>query len=137
MDTLAGLSLPMVRVGTGLTLVVLAIHAKLLNPSLALSFLDAYDLNFMKLLGFTSFTNLHFALAAGVAELTFGLLLISGIATRFVTGVLGLFFLSTTVVFGPMEVLGHLPLFAIVILLILRGSGSFRLPLWTRPAPAM
>lgn len=121
------LPLPIIRIGVGLTLVVLAVHNKLLNANLSLTFLDEHNVNFMPYLGFAGFTDLHFALAAGVSELTIGLLLVFGIATRFVTAVLSMFFIGTLVVLGPAELMGHLPLFGIALLLIIRGSGSYRL----------
>ncbi len=126
-ERLTHLSLPIIRIGVGLTLVILAIHNKLLNPGLVLAFLDEFNLNFMPYLGFTEFTNLHFAFAAGVAELTIGLLILFGVATRFVTVVLSIFFFITLFVIGPIELIGHLPLIGIAVLLILRGGGQYRL----------
>lgn len=121
------LPLPIVRVGVGLTLIVLAIHNKLIDPNMALTFLDEHDLNFMADLGFTGFTNLHFVLAAGVAELTLGILLVAGVATRFVAAALIGFFLSTLIILGPIELFGHLTLMGIAFLLVRHGSGSYRL----------
>lgn len=121
------LPLPIIRIGVGLTLVVLAIHNKLLNPGLTLAFLDERNLNFMPYLGFTEFTNLHFTFAAGVAELTIGFLILFGVATRFVTAVLSTFFIITLFVIGPIELIGHAPLIGIAVLLILRGGGQYRL----------
>ena len=126
-EALARLPLPVMRIGVGLTLIVLSIHNKLIDPNLALTTLDEQNLNFMSAMGITGFKNLHFVFAAAVAELTIGLLLVSGLATRFVTAVLSIFFLASWVVLGPMELVGHLPLFGIALLLILRGSGGYRL----------
>ncbi|MBI4330801.1 MAG: DoxX family membrane protein [Chloroflexi bacterium] len=123
--SLAQLPLPVVRLGLGLTFITLALHNKLLSPDMALTFLDAHDLNFMRLLGLTGFTNPLFVFAAGVAEVTVGLLLVTGIATRFIAaGALGI--LSTTLLlFGPVELIGHLPIMGIAILLVYRGSGTY------------
>ena len=121
------LPLPIIRIGLGLNFIVLAIHNKLIDPNMALTFLDEHNLNFMADLGFTGFTNLHFVFATGVAELSLGLLLVAGIATRFVAAALAVSFLSTLIVLGPIEVVGHLALFAIIFLLIYRGSGAYRL----------
>lgn len=137
------LPLPVIRVGVGLTLAVLAIHEKLMDPSMALTFLDNHNFNFMPSLGFSGFTDLHFAFAAGVAELTLGLLLVMGVATRFVTAVLSVFFTITMVAFGPGELMGHLPLFGVAFLLLIHGSGAYRMTLprksrlegLTRPFP--
>ena len=116
-----------IRMGVGAALVVLAIHNKLMHPGLTLAFLKAYPLNFMSYLGFASFTDLHFTLAAGVAELTLGILLLLGVATRFVTAVLSFFFVLTLIFIGPVELVGHAPLFGIAVLLIIHGSGPFTL----------
>lgn len=126
-ERLARLSLPIIRIGVGLTLVVLAIHNKLINPGLVLAFLDEFNINFMPYLGFTEFTNLHFTFAAGLAELTIGFLIMFGVATRFVTTVLSIFFIITLFVIGPIELIGHAPLIGIAVLLILRGGGQYRL----------
>ncbi len=121
----AHLPLPIARIGLGLTFIALAIHYKLLNPNITLTFLDEYDLNFMRQLGFTGFTNLNFVFAAGIAEITFGLLLAAGIATRFVSAGLLMMLLTTLAIFGPVELIGHLPIVGIVLLLIYRGAGSY------------
>ncbi len=73
---------------------------------------------------FEGFTNLHFALAAGVAEAVFGALLLAGVATRFATACLSVFFVLTLFQLPQKELIGHAPLIAIAVLLILRGSGG-------------
>jgi len=117
------LAVPVIRVGVGLTLVALALHNKLLNPGLTLAFLEEYHFNFMPMIGFAGFTDLHFAFAAGIGELTLGLLILFGVATRFVVATLTVFFVLTLILLGPIELLGHAPLVGIAVLLILRGSG--------------
>lgn len=119
------LALPIIRIAVGITLVILALDEKLLHPHLTVLFLQQHHFNFMPLLGFHGFTDLHFALAAGVAELTFGLLLVAGIATRFVTASLSVFFIATLLVLGPIELVGHAPLFGVAFLLISRGAGGY------------
>ena len=126
------LPLPIIRIGLGLTLIVLSIHNKLLTPALPLAFLDQHTLNFMPYLGFANFTNLHFAYSAGVAELTLGFLLVTGVATRFTAMILAAFFLATLFTIGSLELTGHAPLFGILLLLVVRGSGSLRLELRSR-----
>jgi len=112
------LPLLIIRAGLGLTLIVLSIHHKLANPDIALTFLDKYELNFIPYLGLTGFTNLHFVFAAGVTEVTFGLLLFVGIATRFVAAGLAVFLFTTLIILGPVELVGHLPLIGITLLLL-------------------
>ncbi len=121
------LPVTVIRIGLGLSLVILALHNKLLSPDLALTFLDKYELNFMRYLGFTDFTNLHFVFAAGLMEVALGLLLVSGLATRFAAGSLAMMLLTTMVVLGPSELVGHLPLMGIAFLLVYRGPGRLHL----------
>lgn len=135
------LALPILRVGLGVTLVILALDEKLLHPGLSLAFLEEHPLNFMLWLGFEDFSDLHFVLAAGVAELVFGVLLVAGVATRFVTAVLSVFFVLSLLALGPVELVGHAPLFGIAFLFISRGAGEHVLipparSVEPQPAPA-
>ncbi len=123
----SGLPVTVIRIGLGLSLVILALHAKLLSPDLALTFLDKHDFNFLPYLGLTEFTNLHFVFAVGLTEVALGLLLIAGIATRFAAASLVMFMLTTMVILGPGELVGHLPLLGIALLLVYRGPGHFHL----------
>ena len=124
-DKQGDLALPIIRIGTGLTLCVLAVHNKLGNPAFVQAFLDHQDLNFMAALGFSNFTDLNFGFSAGIAEFSLGALLIFGVATRFTTCVLAFFFVCTLVVIGPTELVGHAPLFGIAALLVIEGAGSW------------
>jgi uncharacterized membrane protein YphA (DoxX/SURF4 family) len=81
----------------------------------------------MPQLGFSNFSNLHFVLAAGTFELLFGLLIAFGIATRYVTAVLSVFFLLTLFALGLTELVGHLPLIAIAVWLLHRGGEERRI----------
>lgn len=119
------LALPILRVGVGLTLIILALHNKFLNPGLAVAFLEEHHFNFMPYFGFEEFTNLNFALSAGVAEIVFGVLILFGVAARFVTVSLSVFITLTLFQLPQVELIGHIPLIAIAVLLILRGSGEF------------
>lgn len=116
---------------TGLTLVVLAFSEKLLNPDLALSLLAEYDLNFMKMMGFHHFSDELFVLSTGMMELTFGAILMLGWIPRINILSLTFFFLATNTYFfcigqfeeGMMELLGHLPVVATVIMIVAFGVG--------------
>lgn len=121
------LPVTVVRIGLGLSLVILALHNKLLSPDLALTFLDKHDFNFLPYLGLTEFSNLHFVFAAGMMEVALGLLLASGIATRFAAASMAMFMLTTMAVLGLGELVGHLPLLGIAILLLYRGPGQYHL----------
>jgi uncharacterized membrane protein YphA (DoxX/SURF4 family) len=95
-----------------------------MSPSLTENFLSLYHWNFMNNIGFTWFTDYWFAFSAGVAEALFGLFLMLGLVTRTTTITLAVFLLSTLVMLGPVELMGHLPHFSIAIVLLLLGAGS-------------
>lgn len=124
-------SLDVLRVLTGIALIVLAWVEKLSYPILAEEFLKIHDWNFFDdLLGLTWFSNHYFVVFAGMTELMFGLIFILGWVVRLNTIALAIFFVSTAIVLGPHEVLGHLPVFAIAILLLLWGKpeSGFKVP---------
>jgi hypothetical protein len=107
------------RMGAGISILVLAFTEKLLDPKLALAFLKTHpNFNVAQLLGLTWFTNERFILAAGAVELTIGLALISGILPKLV--IFGMFVpFNLTLPFLPAtELLGHLPIFAVMYVLL-------------------
>jgi hypothetical protein len=107
----------------GLQLVVLAAHDKLLQPEVSLAFVNKYPfVNFPVLCGATNFTHLHFVFGAGIAEMVLGALLIGNIATRAVCGILTALFVTTGIMFGLHELVGHLPIVAALLVLIVHGS---------------
>ena len=116
--------LPLLRVGTGLNLIILGFSEKILSPSLTANFLSTHPWNFMEMLGFHSYSNYWFAYSAGVSEALFGLFFLLGLVTRTTTLALAVFLVTTLYLLGPMELIGHLPHFSIAIVLIILGSGS-------------
>ncbi len=113
------------RILTGLSLVAAAFDEKLLAPELGRAFLAQYPhFNFMRsLFGFGWFDDDLFVTAAGITEATIGILLITGVLTRAV--ILGMWvpFNLTVPLLPPVELLGHLPIFGIMYVLLLYGSG--------------
>jgi uncharacterized membrane protein YphA (DoxX/SURF4 family) len=119
------LAVSLLRIAFGLQFVVLALHEKLINPGLALAFVEEHSfVNFMPLLGFEGFTNLHFVFGAGLAELAMGLLMAVNVAARPACGVLAAVFLATGLMFGPHELVGHLPILGALLLVMVRGSAK-------------
>jgi hypothetical protein len=111
----------------GLQLIVLAAHDKLLEPGVSLAFVDKYSfVNVPALLGVSGFTNLHFVFGAGLAEIAFGTLLLANVAVRATCAILLVMFTTTGVVFGIEELVGHLPIIAMLILLAASGSPQHR-----------
>ena len=115
------------RIALGLQLMTLAIHNKLSQPGATLLFLQDFPFyNFMQQLGFESYSHLHFVLAAGLFELVFGAMLVLGWAPRFVLLCLSAIFATTATLNGLSEVLGHLPIFAVVAILLFAAHPTRR-----------
>lgn len=112
------------RIGIGLNLIILGFSEKILKPSLTRDFLSTYDWNFMHNLGFTWFTDYWFAYAGGVTEILFGLFFLFGLATRLSVAALAVFLVTSLVLLGPVELMGHLPHFSIALVLLVFGAGS-------------
>lgn len=112
------------RIGIGLNLIILGFSEKILKPSLTHNFLATYDWNFMHNLGFTWFTDYWFAYAGGVVEALFGLFFLFGLVTRISVVALAVFLVTTLILLGPVELMGHLPHFSIALVLLVFGAGS-------------
>lgn len=118
-------ALPALRIGMGLSFVIVGILYKVLTPQYALEFVRTHSIvNFMPRMGFTAFTNEYFVLAAGLTEILAGLLLVMGVLPRFLGALLVSLFTVTLGLFGLGELIGHLPLYAICFALILSGGGK-------------
>lgn len=117
-------ALPVLRLGTGATLLVLGFTEKILHPEFGINFLRQYDWNFMQLLGF-NYSDYLFTLSAGSVEALFGLVFILGIVTRLNALVVAFFFSIPLFLLGPIELAGHVPHFAAVVLLLLFGAGDY------------
>lgn len=111
------------RVATGINLIVLGLSEKILNPSLTHNFLLNYHWNFMSSMG-PWFSDYWFAYAAGFTELIIGLFLLFGFVTRLTVIFLAVFLVTTLVMLGPIELMGHLPHFSIACVLLVFGAGS-------------
>lgn len=97
-------SIDIVRIGTGVSLVVLAFTEKLLYPELSMQFLVEHHWNFMQLF-FPWFSNELFVFSTGMAEMLFGIIFIFGYVTRITTLVVATFFvISVTTMFYQAQV---------------------------------
>jgi len=125
-------ALPVMRIHTGVALGVLAWTEKLIDPNLAIRFLEKNQINFLKALGENIFTDRFFVLCAGCTELIFAIIFVLGVITRINTLALAGFLVSSNLYFflvgktdeAFLELSGHLPLIAVAILLISYGGGS-------------
>ena len=114
-------ALPILRIGTGATLLILGFSEKIFQPELGINFLTQYQWNFMQSFGFSDYL---FVLSAGSVEALLGLLLILGLVTRMTAVVIAILFTIPIFIIGPIELAGHLPHFIAVVMLIIFGAGS-------------
>lgn len=131
-DRLHPYALPLLRIHTGIALGVLAWTEKLIDPNLAVRFLEKNQVNFMKALGIDLFSDRLFVLCAGCTELLFSIIFALGLITRINTLALAGFLVASNLFFfivgkteeAFLELTGHLPLLAIAAILILYGGGT-------------
>lgn len=123
-ERLRAYALPILRLGTGATLLILGFSEKILRPELGVNFLALHDWNFMQMLGFEWYSDYLFTLSAGAVESLFGLIFILGIMTRLNALVAAFVFTIPLFILGPIELAGHLPHFAAIVLLLLFGGGD-------------
>jgi hypothetical protein len=109
------------RVATGLAIAVTAFTEKLGNVPMGVAFLARHPFNFLPAIGL-DVDDATFVLLAGTVELTIGLLLASGAFVRTTIVVLWLPFNLTLPYLGWTELVGHLPLYGIMALLLVAGE---------------
>lgn len=110
------------RVCAGIALIVLAFSEKLLTPDLAGALLAEFpQIDVFQILG-VSIAPETYVLIAATTELLFGLLLISGAAPQAVVLVASVPFNLTLLVFDRFELIGHLPIYGILLALLVYGS---------------
>jgi hypothetical protein len=125
------------RVGAGLALVVLAFSEKFANPALAREFIANYPaFDLFQTLGVPLGADAFIRLAAAV-ELLFGLLLISGRMPQVAVIAAGIPFNATLFFLGRTELIGHLPVYGVMLALLVYGSNrdtADLVPAWPRPS---
>ncbi|GAC1442093.1 MAG: hypothetical protein NVS3B17_22420 [Vulcanimicrobiaceae bacterium] len=129
------------RVGLGASLVVVAFTEKFANIPFALDFLKQYPLNFTHALGI-ALPDEIFVLCAATVELVVGLWIALGIFPREIILVAWLPFNLTLSVFNVTELVGHLPIYGIMAMLLVFEPGRpSAVDDWvaglTRSAPSM
>ncbi len=110
------------RVAAGSALVIVAFNEKLANPALGLAFLaNNPDFNVAQLVGL-GISDLEFVRIAGGIEVLFGLLVISGALPQVCVLAAGVPFNLTLWFFGANELMGHLPIYGAMLVLLVYGS---------------
>ncbi|CAA9581131.1 MAG: hypothetical protein AVDCRST_MAG18-3146 [uncultured Thermomicrobiales bacterium] len=111
------------RILTGFAVVVLGFTEKLWNFELAREFVRGHDFNFTRATPLP-LSDDQFILAAGLVEVTVGALLISGLWTRLVILIALVPFNLSVPFFGWGELVGHLPIYGTLIVLLIWGPGQ-------------
>jgi hypothetical protein len=118
------------RVATGVALIALALGEKLWNPDLGRAFMsDHAAFNFLRsIFGATAVSDDLFVLVIGLTEAAIGAALVSGRLTRLV--VLGgwLPFHLGIPLLPDQELIGHLPIFGIMYVLLVHASATQSAP---------
>jgi uncharacterized membrane protein YphA (DoxX/SURF4 family) len=110
------------RLAAGGALVILAFTEKLARPDLALRFLEDYPaFNVLQALGL-EVSDVAFVRVAGAFELLFGLLILSGALPQVTVLVAGIPFNATLFFLGTEELIGHLPIYGTMLVLLVYGS---------------
>lgn len=119
------------RIGVGMGLVSAALTEKLGNPALALSFLEQQPLNFTAALGL-AIPNDIFLRAAGSVELLVGLCLVFNVLTREIIVIAWIPLNLTLTIFDWTELVGHLPIYGAMAVLLIWENTTQNQDLWLR-----
>jgi hypothetical protein len=115
-------AVPVLRIALGVGLTVVAFTEKIWNIPMGLAFLADHNFNFFPYIGMPGITDTKFLLIAGTVELLVGLMLIAGTYVRLIIIVTLIPFNLTLPFLGWRELVGHLPTYGILALLLLWGE---------------
>ena len=115
-------SVPVLRIALGIGLTVVAFTEKIWNIPMGLAFLADHNFNFFPYIGLPQIDNTTFILIAGTIELIVGLMLIAGTYVRLVILISLIPFNLSLPFMGWRELVGHLPTYGILALLLLWGD---------------
>jgi uncharacterized membrane protein YphA (DoxX/SURF4 family) len=128
-DALARHAVAALRIGLGASFLIVAFTEKLANVPYALAFLQRYQLNFTGFFG-VPLSDHTFVLVTGGIELLVGLCLIFGVFVREIIIVTWLPINLTLTYFGAPELIGHLPIYGIMALLLIWIPGPENANQW-------
>jgi hypothetical protein len=124
-------AVPALQTGLGLSLIFVAFTEKFANIPLASAFLEKYPLNFTSALGIPM-PNEIFILCAGSVELLVGLWILFGIFPREIILIAWIPINLTLTIFNWTELIGHLPIYGSLAVLLVWSPGRENLALWLR-----
>jgi hypothetical protein len=117
----------LVAVALGVSLVTASLTEKLVAPEITAEVLRAHpQLDPLTMIG-VAVPEATFVRVAGAVELVLGLLLVSGIGGRAVALVAIVPFVATVPIFGLAEIVGHLPIYAVLIAVAAGREASARI----------
>lgn len=114
-------AVPVLRISLGVSLAIVALTEKIWNIPMGLAFLAEHNFNFLPYIGIP-ISDSKFLLIAGTVELLVGLMLIAGVYVRLVIIIALIPFNLTLPFMGWRELVGHLPTYGILALLLLWGE---------------
>jgi hypothetical protein len=115
-------AMPVLRISLGIGITIVAFTEKLWNIPMGLAFLADHHFNFFPYIGLPGIDDTKFLLIAGTVELLLGLILITGAYVRLIIIVTLVPFNLTLPFLGWRELVGHLPTYGILALLLLWGD---------------
>jgi hypothetical protein len=121
-SSLVPYAVPVLRIALGVGLSVVAFTEKIWNIPMGLAFLADHHFNFFPYIGLPGIDDTKFLLIAGTVELLVGLMLIAGTYVRLIIIVTLIPFNLTLPFLGWRELVGHLPTYGILALLLLWGD---------------
>jgi hypothetical protein len=121
-SSLIPFAVPVLRIALGVGLTLVAFTEKIWNIPMGLAFLADHNFNFFPYIGMPGIDDTKFLLIAGAVELLVGLMLITGTYVRLIIIVTLIPFNLTLPFLGWRELVGHLPTYGILALLLLWGD---------------
>ena len=113
--------MPLLYLGTGLSLCWVAVE-KWVFPTMALDIIEHHG---VPTFGFAPDA---FVIMAAYIEFVVGYLLVVGILNRLLSAVLTAIFVSTTMLFGMTELIGHFMIHIVLIIFIIEGVSFYKPP---------
>ena len=116
-------AIPALRVSFGLATVITGFTEKLWDRGLGLDFLAMHPFNVTAAAPFP-LTDAQFVIGAGLAEASLGALLVTGLFPRLAVLAAWVPFNLAVPFLGAADVLGHLPIYGILLTILLCGNGA-------------
>lgn len=118
---------PLLYLGTGLSLCWVAVE-KWVFPNMVLNVVDAHHVPTF------GFAPESFVIMAAFIEFVVGYLLVVGILNRLLSVVLTGIFISTTMLFGMTELVGHFMIHIVLLIFIIEGVSFYKPPISMHPS---